>query len=219
MEAISIGTLITAIVALLASIISAWVSIRTNNRNNEVLREVEYLKNKLQKENIAYQIYHTELAKRKFEAIENLHQVLCRTIDYIIFQFGGDRSEEFMTEDEKKLVSKIEKDENGDGDDLLEVLMGGVKELFAIDSVLEKNKIYLKEDLYYSIRWLLTRARRVMVIYYNREKIETTDYEELTKKLNEYNEQLISKKKEVEKLLKSHLSVMEGYGGGWKECE
>ena len=71
----TMGNLLTnavVIAALIGSVVNIGISLWTNYKNRAVLRETTKLRSRWEKENIGYQIYQTELSKRKFE-----RSVLC----------------------------------------------------------------------------------------------------------------------------------------------
>jgi len=98
-----IAALITAIVTFIISIISSVISLVTSYRHRKLIKEIEYLKSELQKKNISYQIYQTELAKRRFDKLDVLYTKL---VEYSTFQSNKVNTDYNMFVDPKELVKQ-----------------------------------------------------------------------------------------------------------------
>lgn len=156
-----IAALIAASVTFLVSVISSVISLITNFKNRKVLEEVEILKTNLQKENISFQIKQSELAKLRFEKLDNLYNSL---IDYIEFQKKKVGTDYNLTIEPHVLVQQSE-------------------ELFLIAwSDFRKSKLYLTKDITNAIEVLLLNCKKATENYFRRERIEK-DYAEYTEKL------------------------------------
>lgn len=208
MEAISTGTLITAIAAILVSIFNSVISLTTNRRNNDVLKEVEYLKKELNKENIAYQIYQSELAKRKFERLDDLYQKLSDYVDHVRIFLGHDVTKDYVNIDNKRFSEEIDM-KTTDHKQLLDEAVQKNKETYA---ELQKSKIYINKDLYNSIKNLLNKESFEVIKTYkrmhdnNRQEFGGELEDKLLKHLKNLSPQL----EKVEEMLRSHLSVNSG---------
>lgn len=156
-----IAALIGAGITLVLSIASSIISIINNNKNRKLIKEVEFLKNELQKETISFQIFKTELAKRKFEKLDLLYNSLIDYIDHVKIKIGTDHN---LTVPPRSLVKESD-------------------QLFAAAwTNFRKSRLYLSKALINSIYKLLYNCKDATDNYFLREE-SSKGYDEFSIKL------------------------------------
>ncbi|MBE9466753.1 MAG: hypothetical protein IMY72_00360 [Bacteroidetes bacterium] len=185
-DEIIMAALIGATATIIISIISSIISLFTNNKNRRLLKEVEFLKNELQKDTISYQIYLSELSKIKFKKLDELYQQLIEYIDFyknkISTDYGFFSDPNELTKESYKLNSKTK-------------------------IIYRKTRIYLNEEASNLIKKLLKNCEEITKNYSLR-NIDKERFSETTNKISGNAEKIEPILDEIENELRKHLNII-----------